>query len=118
MKNIIFASAYAALMAFSGIFIPNTKTNDNDVKPVNVVETPKETWHIENIYDVHIVDGKYEFNGKEILLSEPIKELIKRILHTDNIAFPSEIDIDVLYVADEDLYIANLCEYEFWLFNN
>lgn len=73
-----------------------------------VVET--EEWSEASLYDIVISEGMYMFNGKECLVNNDMNDLIHIIIEDDSTVFPADIAIEVKYIADEDLYVANLID--------
>lgn len=77
----------------------------NDVCPTPA-KFSVENWETASIYEISFVDQVPTFRGKEILLSGELEDTFARIMCLDNFVF-GDIDIEVLYVEDEDIYIAN-----------
>lgn len=101
MKNFVFAT----IVAIVSFFVSFSNVN-NAVVDTNTVNE----WQIANIYDISFENGVSMFNNKEILCSNPLSEAIERIITNDACAYASQIDIEVLYIESEDLYIANLLD--------
>lgn len=84
-------------------FSYNNEKNDVCPTPATIVE---EQWKTASIYEISFVDQVPTFRGKEVLLSGELEDTFARIMCLDNVAF-GDIDIEVLYIEDEDCYIAN-----------
>lgn len=78
----------------------------NDVCPTPATISVEEQWETASIYEISFVDQVPMFRDKEILLSGELEDTFARIMCLDNVAF-GDIDIEVLYIEDEDCYIAN-----------
>lgn len=99
-----FATLVSVIIVLSS-FINFNEKNDESVcpTPATIVE---EQWETASIYEISFIDQVPTFRDKEILLSGELEDTFARIMCFDNIAF-GDIDIEVLYIEDEDVYIAN-----------
>lgn len=70
---------------------------------------PECEWETGSIYSISFSDGCPRVNGKEALLSEPLREAVNVIRQDDNTAY-GDFLIGYKYIPDEDLYIVNLVD--------
>lgn len=103
-------SVFGVIVMIAIAIVSFTFSNNNNNNTENVTNvTEIEKWETKSIYDIKIVDGIYTFNDKECLCSYPLDSAIHTIIDTDNVAF-GDYDIEVKYIPEEDIYIANLID--------
>lgn len=70
--------------------------------------TPYE-WEFGSIYAIQFSDGCPRLNGKEALLSEPLREAINIIRYDENTSY-GDFTVEYKYIPDEGVYIVNLVD--------
>lgn len=102
MKSMILIAAIIAAITtnFAGVY-PTPATIQTP--------TPEYEWEFGSIYSISFSDGCPRVNGKEALLSEPLREAVNVILKDDNTAY-SDYQIGYKYIPDEDVYIVNIID--------
>lgn len=71
--------------------------------------TPECEWEVGSIYQISFSDNCPRIQGKEALLSEPLREAIEVIRQDDNTSY-GDFKIGYKYIPDEDVYIVNIID--------
>lgn len=105
MKNfiIVIAAIITAITNFVAGVCPTPATIETPIA------TPEEQWEFCSIYSIEFSDGCPRIQGKEALLSEPLREAISVIRKDDNTSY-GDFLIGYKYVPDEEVFIVNLVD--------
>ena len=96
-------------LSIVSIVIIFVSTFDVCPKPATLLPTQAPEWEEGSIYEISFSDGCPMIKGKEVLLSVPLSEAIKKIQLDCNTAY-GDFLISYKFIGDEDIYIANLLD--------